>query len=399
MIWVRRLAFLALLATVAAAAIYALLPKPVLVDVATVDRGPLAVTVDEQGVARVREVYEVSAPISGQLDRFPLEVGDAVERGVTIVAEIRPAEPSLLDVRSRAELEAALEAATAAVRLAEAELSAAEAELSLAEADLERVQELAESGTVSTRAEEQALTNAFTARASLQRAEANLLLRRSEQASAQARLMEPGQSPISDSGCCVEVRAPIDGVVLKVMAESEQVVQAGAPIAEIGDLGDMEVLVDLLSADAVRISPGAEAWVESWGGETLAARVRRIDPAAFTKVSALGIEEQRVNVALDLLAPSAARERLGHEFEVFVRVLVWRSDDVLKVPLAALFRQGLDWSVFRVVEGRARMAKLVIDHRDSTTADVVEGLSAGDWVILHPSDDIEDGVRVEERGD
>jgi HlyD family secretion protein len=397
---VRRTGFLLFIVLAVAAAVYALSPKPVSADLSAVDRGSIEVTVDEEGVTRIREIYEVSAPLSGQIDRFPLDVGDPVKRDVSVVAEIRPVAPTLLDVRSRRELEAALDAAVAAVSLAEAELSRARAELRLAEADLARIAQLARSGTVSARTEEKAATDAEAARATVRRAEASLLLRQSERASAEARLMQPDGVQGETGGCCVLVRAPIDGVVLKVLAESAQVVERGARIAEIGDSGQMEVMVDLLSTDAVRVRPGTEARIEDWGGgQTLSARVSRIEPVAFTKVSALGVEEQRVNVRLDLLDPHAAWERLGHEFRVYVRIRVWRGDDVVRVPLAALFRRGAEWAVFRVVDGKARATVVSIDHRNTEFAEVLDGLSPGDTVILHPSDQIEDGVAVEARSD
>jgi HlyD family secretion protein len=395
--WLRRGILIVLAVLVVGALVYALLPKPVAVDLATIDRGAMEVTVDEEGVARIRDVYQVSAPISGQVDRSPLKVGDVVRQG-SIIAEIRAAEPSLLDVRSRSELQAAADAAAAAVRLAEAELSRAEVQSRLAEADLVRVERLAESGTVSLRRAEEAQTEAESARATVRQAEANLLLRQSEKESAEARLIEPETDLKETAQCCVEVHSPVDGVVLKILAESAQVIAAGTPIAEIGDPGDMEVRVDLLSADAVRVVPGASARVEEWGGGiSLAARVRRIEPAAFTKVSALGIEEQRVNVLLDLIDPPDLWSRLGHEFRVYARITVWRGEDVVRVPLAALFRSGPEWAVFRVSEGRAVLTAITIDHRDASEAEVTSGLSPGDVVVLHPSDEIADGTRIEAR--
>jgi HlyD family secretion protein len=399
MLWLRRSVLVLVVAAIVAGVVYALAPKPVPVDLGTVDQGAIEVTVDEEGVARIRDVYQVSAPVGGQLDRFPLEVGDSVKRGETVVAEIRPSAPSFLDVRSRRELEAAVDAATAAVRLAEAELRRAQAQVALAESDLERAERLSRTGTISGRAMDEAVSNAETARAQVNQSEANLELRRSELQSAEARLIQPGSGDSETSStCCVQVRAPVDGVVLKVHAESAQVVQAGALIAEVGDPNDMEVVVDLLSSDAVQVRRGAVAYVEGWGGgETLMARVRRVEPSAFTKVSALGIEEQRVNVMLDLLDPRSAWEMLGHEYRVFVRIRVWRGEDAVRVPLAALFRSGAEWSVFKVVDGEAQLTPVSIDHRNATHAEVTEGLAAGDVVVLHPSDQVVDGVAVEPR--
>lgn len=399
MVWFRRLIMAAVVIAIVLGVVYALAPKPVGVDLATLDRGAIEVTVDEEGVARIRDVYRVSAPVGGNLERFPLEVGDPVVAGETVVAEIRPSAPSFLDMRTRRELEAAAGAAAAAVHLAEAELNRARAQLRLAEADLERAERLAESRTISERALDEARSNADTAEAQVAQAQATLTLRINELASAEARLIQPNaEDPAPEMTCCVLVRAPVDGVVLKVHAESAQVVAAGALVAEIGDPGDMEVVVDLLSEDAVRVEPGAAARVEGWGGDdVLTAEVRRIEPSAFTKVSALGIEEQRVNAILDLTDPRTAWERLGHEFRVFVRIRVWLGEDVVRVPLAALFRSGEQWSVFKMVDGEAVIAPVSIDHRDDVFAEATEGLAAGDIVVLHPSDEVIEGVSLEPR--
>jgi len=399
MVWLRRGILLIVVAAIVAGFAYALMPKPVAVDLATVDRGPIEVTVDEEGVAKIKDIYDVSAPIGGYLDRFPLDVGDQVERDVTVVAEIRPNTPEFLDARTRREREAAVGSATAAVRLAEAGLTRAKADLDMAESDLQRSEQLAKTGIISDRAMDMAMNAAAAGRARVREAEASLELRRSELATAEARLIQPtGGYAGRPATCCMPIKAPVDGVVLEVLAESAQVVAAGTPIARIGNTSDMEIEVDLLSSDAVKVAPGAEAYIEGWGGgEVLKARVRRIDPSAFTKVSALGIEEQRVNVILDLLDPHPVWQALGNEYRVFVRILVWRGEDVVRVPLAALFRRGDQWSVFKVADGIATTVPVSIDHRDQKSAEVTEGLSPGDVVILHPSDQIEGGVAVEPR--
>lgn len=399
MTWLKRILGLLVLAAVVGGFVYALRPQPVPVDVAVVETGDMWVTVGEEGKTRIRDVYQVSAPISGRAERSPLKVGDEVVKDETLITSIRPADPPFLDVRTRQELEAAVSAANAAVGHAEAELARTKAALRLSEGDLERAERLSESQTISARAYEKAVLDLETAQAQVKEAEAQLELRRSELRSAEARLLQPGSSGATSSGdsCCVQVRAPVDGVVLGLPVESEQVIQAGTVIAEIGSTRDLEVVVDLLSSDALRFSPGAAATISQWGGEPLPATVRRVDPAAFTKVSALGIEEQRVNVVLDIDAEPDRYAGLGHGFRVYVDVVTWQGEGVLRVPLGALFRTDGDWTVFVAEDGTARLRKVELGHRNDRFAEVVGGLEAGDTVILHPSDRVEDGVTVEPR--
>jgi HlyD family secretion protein len=197
--------------------------------------------------------------------------------------------------------------------------------------------------------------------------------------------------------CCVQIRAPVSGQILKIVQDSEAVVAAGTPLIEIGDPLDLEVIADLLTTDAVRIKPGAPVRIDGWGGPPIRGRVTRVDPAGFLKVSALGIEEQRVRVTIDLIDPPEAWSRLGHDFRVTVHVTIWSADNVLAVPVSALFRKGDDWAVFVAKDGRARIALVRIDHRNTSSAEVISGLSAGDTVVLHPSDRVSDGVRVAAR--
>ncbi len=399
--WIKRIVAIFTVVLVVSAIVYALLPAPVGVDVAVIGRGPLEVTVDEQGVARIRDVFRVSAPIAGKLNRVPVHVGDSVKRDDTAVASIQPAEPPLLDIRTQRELEAAVQAARATVGLAEAQLRSAEASERLAVSDLDRAKQLAETGAISQRAFEKALTDVDTARAAVEQAKASLALRQSELVSAEARLIQPGESG-GEGGdvCCVPVRSPVDGVVLKVLAESEQVVAAGTPLVEIGNPADMEVIVPLLSSDAVGIGAGAPVTLTEWGGEgALNASVRRIDPAAYTKVSALGIEEQRVDATLQLTDPYERWRGLGHEYRVMAHIRTWRGANVVQVPVGALFRRGADWKVFRVADGKATLTQVLLGHRNNRSAEVLSGLADGDTVVLHPSDRVSDGVAVEPRPD
>lgn len=390
---------LAALAAAGAAAWWAFRPQPVPVDLAAVRRGALEVSVSDEGRTRIIDVYSVSAPVAGKVQRTPGSVGDRVVANETAVAMIRPAAPAFLDARSRGEAQAALAAASAAVQLAEAQHSEAEAQLDFARAEMRRVQELARRNVVSERMFEEAEIGVRQAEARLRIAEATLEMRKRERDSAEARLIGPETgNGAADGDCCVTVMAPIDGEILAIHHESEAVVAAGAPLVEIGDPARLEIVAELLSSDAVRIRPGAEAAIDGWGGPALAARVLRVEPTGFTKVSALGIEEQRVRVILELPAPPEEREGLGHGYRVMVRITVERHEDALLVPLGALFRQGADWAVFAADgQDRATLRRIETGARDARDAVVLSGLAEGERVILHPSDRIGEGTAVEPR--
>ena len=383
---------------------WAFWPDPLPVDIAEVRSGPMQVTVAAEGVSRVRAPYLVTAPISGTAERSPVQVGDTVTEGETIVARITPAEPALLDARARAEAEAAAREARAAVDVARINLERQSVDLDHAEANLARNRELAARGVIPQRMLDDTVQAAETQRAAVDAARAELVMREATLARAEAVLMRPGPGtppldllPNADA-CCAEIRAPVSGTVLRLEDESARLVQAGQSLLTIGDLSDLEIEVDLLSADAVRLTPGAAAMVERWGGEgTLGAQVRRIDPRGFTRVSALGIEEQRVRVRLDLLDPPEDRAGLGDAFRVFVRIVVWEAEDALQVPISALIREGGDWAVFRIEGGTARLTRIEIGRRTQTEAQVLSGLEPGDRVVAFPGDRVTDGTRVAPR--
>ncbi len=383
-------------AAIVLALIWALWPKPVGVEVARLQRGAFLVTVDEEGKTRIKDVYTVSAPITGKLVRLVLEAGDAVQKDKSAVAIIEPTAPAFLDVRTMRDLQAQIEAGRALVGLAEAEVRQAAAELQFAQSELERAQALMRSKTISDRALERARIDADLRQAALARAQAGLEARRRELEAAQARLTGPEEAAKGEvpAGCCVTVHAPVSGRVLRIIQESERVVLAGTPLVDIGDPGQLELVVELLSADAVKVREGATASIEGWGGTPLAARVTRIEPAGFTKVSALGIEEQRVRTILRLEAGGDAAQRLGHEFRVFARILVYEVAGALRVPISALFRKRDQWSVYTVERGRARSVPIEVGQRNASFAEVLSGLPEGAAVILHPSDRVADGVRV-----
>lgn len=377
--------------------VWALLPQPVPVDLATIAAGPLEVTVEDEGITRIREVYTVSSPIGGKMRRTMREEGDDVVADKTIVASIEPTDPTFLDVRTQRVNEAAVQAAQAAVDLAEAQIKQARAQLEFMKGDLRRAEELAASHTISARGLEKAKLDVDSAEAGVASAIATLEVRKRELESAKAHMIQPGVKAAPSADCCVDVRSPIDGRVLRIIAKSEQVVLPGAPLIELGDPRDLEIAVDFLSRDAVRITPGDPARIESWGGDvTLNAKVTRVEPTGFTKVSALGIEEQRVKVILDFTGPAEAWEKLGHGFRVVARVAIWRGEGLL-VPLGALFRQGNSWAVFVAADGRAERRAVRIAERNLNAARVAEGLKAGEQVVLHPGDRVTDGVRIEPR--
>jgi HlyD family secretion protein len=384
------------IAGVGVAFVWALWPKPIAVEVAQIRRGPLLVTVEDEGKTRIKDVYTVSAPITGKVVRLSLDAGDRVKKDASTVAIIEPMAPAFLDVRTQRELEAHVEAAKAGVTLAEAETNQAAAELEFAQSELQRAHTLMRSKTISERTLERARIDVETRQASLARAKASREVRKRELESAQARLIAPeeawkGEVP---AGCCVTVKAPVSGRVLRVLQESERVIAVGTPLIEIGDPDNLELVVDLLSADAVKVAEGAVAAIDGWGGTPLSAKVTRVEPAGFTKVSALGIEEQRVRTILKLQGSSEGADRLGHEYRVFVRIGVYEAPSALRVPISALFRRGERWAVYVVENGRTRVAIIAIGHRNAAFAEVLSGLAEGAFVVLHPSDRVHENTRV-----
>ena len=374
---------------VAAIVAVALWPQSMEVAVVRAERGPMQVTVDEDGETRVRDRFLVTAPVSGRVQRIEIEPGDKVVRGKTVLARITPAESPLLDPRTRGELTASVEAGTAAVGQARAERQRALTALDRSRSTLRRQQELMKAGAISSDDLEAAETAVTSGEDALRAAEFAERRAEGELQLARARLAAPGTS-----GRSVDVLAPIDGTILKRLRESEGVVFVGESLLEIGEPSRKEIVADLLSTDAVRVSPGAEVLIEQWGGgHTLHGRVRRVEPSGFMKVSALGVEEQRVNVIIDFTNPAEAA-RLGDGYRVEVRIVLWKDDNVLKVPVGGLFRQGEGWAVFVVDEGRVRRQTVQLGQRNENDGQITSGLEAGATIVLHPPDTLTDGTRV-----
>ncbi|MDH3739932.1 MAG: HlyD family efflux transporter periplasmic adaptor subunit, partial [Alphaproteobacteria bacterium] len=366
---------------------------------AQVTRGSLTVTVDEEAETRVQDVFVVSAPVTGRLRRIEADVGDAVVADDTIVARIEPADPSFLDVRTESEARAAVQSAQSALALAKAELEEAIAERVFAQSELRRAEQLIVSQTISQRALDEAQRLFKTRSAAVTTAQAGVNMRQFQLAEAQARLVSPIETQDLHGACdCISISAPVSGQILRLLHESETVVQAGEDLVEIGNPDSLEIVADLLSSDAVRVEPGQQVIIDEWGGALpLTGVVRRIEPYGFTKVSALGIEEQRVNVIIDISDPRERWNRLGHGYRVEARIVLWRGEDVLKVPLTALFRDGEAWAVFVEEGGRARRRHVELGQSNGLEAEITGGLSDGERTVLHPSDRIVEGIGLAAR--
>jgi HlyD family secretion protein len=381
---------------VAALLVLAFLPRPAEVDAAQAERGPMRVTVQDEGRTRIRNEYVVSAPVAGHLLRVDYKPGAAVRAGET-VARILPGKPAFLDSRALAEAQARLRSAEAALSAARAELERTEEQLSFARTDAERITSLRSEDLVSGDAYDRAQLALRTAQIARNAATENVGLRAAELDAAAARLTQPDGR--SDPQAVVEAVAPVSGRVLRVTQESESVIAAGATIMSIGDPENLEVVVEMLSTDAVQVDAGAEVIIKDWGrGNTpLHGRVRLVEPYGFLKVSALGVEEQRVNVIVDFTGPPAEWSTLGHGFRVQAAIVTWEAKDVLTVPVAALFRRSGEWAVFRIDDGEARLTRIEIGRENGRVAQVLSGLQPGEKVILYPGEQITDGVAVTER--
>jgi HlyD family secretion protein len=374
---------------------WGLWPKPVIVETGVAARGPLTVRVSEEGKTRVRNRYVVAAPVAGKMRRVPFKPGDEVKAGDTLLTTIEPVAPPLLDPRARAQAEAAISMHEASRKQASELLEARAAASKMAQAELERVRSVTRSGTMSQSDRDRAEMEASMKSADVRAAEFSLQVIDYELAQARAALERPATVT---AGNLVEVKSPVSGRVLKVMQESEMVVAPGTQILEVGDPADIEIEAEILSRDAVTIRPGDSVEIEQWGGDKpLTGRVRRIEPAAFTKISALGVEEQRVYVLSDLVdIPDAARA-LGDRYRVEVRVAVWHADDVLVVPAGAMFREGNEWKTYVYRDGTARLTTVEAGHSDGRRTEILSGIETGDEVLLHPPDTVKDGTTVKKR--
>ncbi len=394
--WFKRIVLLLVVLAVAGGLVIAFQPQPLTVDTALVTRGQYKQTIEEDGKTRVKERYAVSAPLSGTLERISLHAGDKVEEG-TLLATLHPVAPPLLDARSRRELAARLAAAKAAGLRADTGVGAARVAADYAKSELARTRALAKSDAVAESALDRAELEKRARDKNLEAARFGARVARHEVEMARAALAQAsgtrGQpTPTGDSW---QIRSPVRGVVLRVMQESAGVVNAGTPLLELADPAALEVVVDVLSTDAVALQPGDPVQIERWGGpKPLVGRVRMIEPSATTKLSALGVEEQRVNTVIDLLSPHSEWKALGDGFRVEARITTYEKNGAVKLPASALFRDDGAWAVYLVEGDRARKRQVRLGRRSSTEAMVEAGVKPGDRVIIYPGDAINDGTRI-----
>ena len=383
---------------VAAAVYMALRSPPVPVDLGKIRRGAMQVTIDDEAETRAHDVFVVSAPINGRLLRVEPEPGDQLVAGKSIIARMAPATPDFLNARALDETRARVRSLEAMVASSSARVSQAVAGRDLARREYKRNQELYKRGFLSQAGLDRARMSRDQAEALVTEAQRTAEATRFDLNAARATLVSPESGGEGAAGTLL-VKAPISGRLLRVRQKSEATVAAGTPLVEIADPSGMDLVTDLLSSDAVKVRPGAAATLEQWGGShPIKARVRLVEPAGFTKVSALGVEEQRVNVILDFVGPPAEREGLGDGYRGIVRIVTWSSPDVLTVPASALFRAGNDWALFLVVGNRAKLMRVRVGASNADAVQLLTDIEPGAQVILHPGDRVADGVRVAQRG-
>jgi len=394
--WRQRILLAVLLLIATMAIVWAFLPRPVPVDTAAVSRGPLRVTVEEEGKTRLRDRFVVSAPVAGYVRRVGLEVGDPVAKGQALAA-LEPLRSEALDPRARAVAEARAATAEAALRAAEERVREAAAVEEYAAARLDRTRKLAEAGLTPRDTLEQIESENKRARAERGSAVEAADAARHELEAAKAALTKGGEPGGKDREKVV-VRSPVGGRVLAVRHESEGVVPSGTPLLEVGDPGRLEVEVDVLSADAVRIQPGTRVRFERWGGESpLEGKVRVVEPVGFTKISALGVEEQRVLVIVDFTSPRERWRKIGDGYRLETIFILWEEKDVLQVPAGAVFRTGDRFAVYVMEKGRAKVRQVEVGKRNGLAAQVLSGLAEGETVVMHPGDTVSDGRKVRPR--
>ena len=392
-----RIGFTLLFLVIAAGLLYGFLPRAIVIDAVAAVKAPLAVTIEEEGKTRVMERYVISAPVAGYARRIDMHVGDVVQAG-QVLAQLEPARSEALDPRSRAQMQAQLNAAQAGLSAATENARAAAAQASLAQQELQRVESLRKVNFISEQALDRARTELSRSQATQQAAQYTANMARFELDKVRATLASTANPQSAKTAETIKVSAPVAARVLKLLHESEGLVQAGQPLIEIGNPDTLEITIEVLSTQAVQIAPGSKVLFDRWGSDsTLQGVVRMIEPTGFTKVSALGVEEQRVRVIADITTPREVWQRLGDGYRVEARFVIWEGQDILQIPASALFRQGKDWAVFVVQNGRAKTRSVTVGQRAGLIVQILSGIKAGEAVITHPEEKIKDGTRVKAR--
>jgi HlyD family secretion protein len=380
-----------------AALVYGLMPKPLAVEIAPVTVGPLVVSVLEEGKTRIRHRYVVSPPVAGHLRRIELRAGAPIDAGKTVLAVLESEPSSFLNPRARAEAEARIKGAEAAKMRQENEVARVQASLDLAKKEFVRAKDLKQSGAIATKEWDNAEAQVSMLSRELHAAEFGRQVAEFEIAQAQAALMQ-AQSPSPEKSEPYRILAPVNGFVLNVFEESARIVAPGTPLLEVGDPTDLEAEIELLSSDAVGVQPGADVSIEQWGGEhPLRGKVSVVEPGGYTKISALGVEEQRVKVRVDFVDLPPNGRTLGDRYRVEARIVTWRGDNVLQMPTGALFRRGGDWMTFVFDGSHVKLTKVEIAHNNGVAAEIRDGLRQGQNVVIHPPDPVVDGMKVVRR--
>jgi HlyD family secretion protein len=385
-----------LLILAVAALVYSFIPEPVIVDAHQVESGSLVLHVDGEGKTRIHDIYVVSAPIDGRVTRIESEPGDRVVAGTTVVANMYPSNPQLLDKRTEVQAQADVDGARAALGLASARVKQAEAQLAFDRAEYKRISELYKKGSISQSALERAQLQIDTLEAELETANSNLEVTQSRLKAAEARLLQPSIDGNNDNQnrCQICIYSPVDGTVLRILHKSESIIPVGTPLVEIGNPNELEVVIELLSTDAVKVAAGDRAIISRWGGEPINARVRLIEPSGFTKISALGVEEQRVYVILNFTDPVEQWSSLGNAFRVEASIIIDELETMPLVPLTALFRYEQQWSVYQIIDGVLIRQAVEVAGRNDRYAAISRGLREGDIILSYTAKEYYDGMSV-----
>ncbi len=381
---------------------YAFMPEPMAVDMATINRGQLIISIDAEGKTRIHDIYTVSTPIDGRVTRIESEVGSRVIAGETILANMRPSNPQFLDKRSEIQAKADVDGAKAALALSVARKNQAQVALQFGEVEFRRTQEMYDKRLIPIAQLEQAELQVNNLKAELETAQSTVQVQLANLHVAETRLLQPDTGMLSgsaeDNNCQICVKAPVDGLVLEVLHKSESTVPVGTPLMTIGNPLDMEIELEMLSTNAIKVQVGDQAQIKRWGkDDIIQAQVRLVEPVGFTKISALGVEEQRVRVILSFTDAYQKWQSLGHGFRVEATIITDEFTDVIKVPIAAMFRQDGQWAVFTVVSQKAKLQAIEVSHQNNQFAAVTKGLSMGETVIIYPSTNLLDGLLVEPR--